>query len=58
VKKKPIKSRKPEKKITEKLNRKTKSIKLIRIFLKLTGSVQFQFYKSEIKKTEPKSEKN
>jgi hypothetical protein len=51
--KKSIKSRKLEKK-----NRKIRTVKKpIRILKKLTGSVQFQFYKPETKKTESKPEK-
>jgi len=46
--KKSIKSRKLEKKITEKSNREKKPIKILK---KLTGSVWF--YKPETEKTEP-----
>jgi hypothetical protein len=48
---KPIKSRKPEKKITEKTEPWKKLIKVLK---KSTNSVWFWFYKSKIKKTEPK----
>ena len=50
--KKLIKPRKLEKKITEKTEPWKKPIKPIRILKKTTGSVQFQFYKPEIKKIE------
>jgi len=45
----------------KKSNCKKKSIKPIKIFKKLTGSVRFQFYKPETEKTEPnrtQTEKN
>jgi hypothetical protein len=55
------------KKLLKKSNHEKKLIKAIKILKKLTGSVQFRFYKPKTKKTEPnpnrkktraKSEKN
>jgi len=52
---KPIKPRKPKKKITEKTEPKKKLIKFLK---KPAGSVRFRFYKQKTEKTEPKPTKN
>jgi len=47
------KKKKPKKKLPKKPNCEKKSIKHIKILKKLTGLVQFRFYKPETEKPNP-----